>query len=1002
MKKYFLKAILIIVGVLLIGGGIYVSLKPQPAPVPSAIGEAFDRGDFAQVISLSNEILKTDPGNLYVILFLSQTYAQKGSLEFKEKEYGAKALEYANQALAINDDNAKVYLAIGYANEIMQKYPEAITAYTKSISIDGRSAEGYVRRGHAYDLSGDITKAREDYLKAGSLEPTNLQVAQNLGRVYARSGDMVKAQEQFLIITRISSNIRLKAEAYYNLSGMAFYGTSTTALKDSLAYASNSLAADPTYPNAYLALGRVYVAQNNYTKATPMLEKAIALYPNFAEAYKWQANMYLAMGKNQDAINACEMAKKSALVDIGMMENERNKFISNIALNQAFIYAKLVQKDKAVASLQESIAKADPMSLLVLQFTLENAVNNSLKNLVGYQTFKDLIITLDKKVQTEIIQTQTNKPTSFWNKVLDVLSFFKTKEALASSSTCTDGVRTAAWSSWDTFHDNDAQYFCRILLDHLRGDDTGLNAAKAAAKAIDPNSAGGLWESSGGLYLGCANGVGATYVPVTPSISPTGPVGCVDSVNLSWTPVEGAINYNLRFYDNAVGWNGSCVGFSTVPWCWNGYGDTSLNNVPVLQGHNYTFFWDSSNGQSRATSFQVVCPTNKTITVTKDGNGTGTISGTGISCGSDCTESVINGTQITLTATADAGSTFIGWSGGNCEVYGLSPCSLNITTDTTVTATFTSSKTLTITKTGTGSAIGIVQGGTFINCGVNCSELVLVDQSVTLTASSTANSTFNGWSGGGCSGTNTSCTVIMDANKTVNADFTSNISGIFEASCVVIPTTATVGQSVTWRADPSGGTGNYTYQWSNGATGIARSFTTTYSSTGTYHATVTVSDNSSAGDLVIDCTGTVTSGGIGSHTGGEGTGITITPVTVNPTDPDLSNSTEIPNCTFNRTGLISANNKVTVNTNTEWVATGLSGYNSYIRNWSIKEGDDPGYSVSEGSDTLNKIFTTVGKKQVTFWLSTTTPLGNTQTWKCGANSFATTSVVLQGDITQEQ
>jgi YD repeat-containing protein len=53
--------------------------------------------------------------------------------------------------------------------------------------------------------------------------------------------------------------------------------------------------------------------------------------------------------------------------------------------------------------------------------------------------------------------------------------------------------------------------------------------------------------------------------------------------------------------------------------------------------------------------------TDFTLTVSKAGNGTGTVTGAGIHCGSDCTERYTAGTSVTLTATPDAGFTFSGW-----------------------------------------------------------------------------------------------------------------------------------------------------------------------------------------------------------------------------------------------------------------------------------------------------------------------------------------------------
>ena len=53
------------------------------------------------------------------------------------------------------------------------------------------------------------------------------------------------------------------------------------------------------------------------------------------------------------------------------------------------------------------------------------------------------------------------------------------------------------------------------------------------------------------------------------------------------------------------------------------------------------------------------------LTVTKLGTGTGTVTSNpvGIDCGTDCTEYYKIGTEVTLTATPDAGSVFAAWSG---------------------------------------------------------------------------------------------------------------------------------------------------------------------------------------------------------------------------------------------------------------------------------------------------------------------------------------------------
>ena len=78
-----------------------------------------------------------------------------------------------------------------------------------------------------------------------------------------------------------------------------------------------------------------------------------------------------------------------------------------------------------------------------------------------------------------------------------------------------------------------------------------------------------------------------------------------------------------------------------------------------------------------------------TLTVVRNGSGTGSVASNGgfIVCSPTCSNQVPAGTPMTLSAIADPGMTFVGWS-GPCS--GNSTCQFTINSNTTVTATFTS------------------------------------------------------------------------------------------------------------------------------------------------------------------------------------------------------------------------------------------------------------------------------------------------------------------------
>jgi hypothetical protein len=164
-------------------------------------------------------------------------------------------------------------------------------------------------------------------------------------------------------------------------------------------------------------------------------------------------------------------------------------------------------------------------------------------------------------------------------------------------------------------------------------------------------------------------------------------------------------------------------------------------------------------------------PPQRTLTVQVQGAGSGTVTGPGINCPGDCTETYADGQQVVLSATASAGSGFGGWSGA-CT--GTGPCTLTMSADRQVTATFDTSppppnRTLTVQVQGPGS--GTVTGPG-ITCPGDCTESYADGQQVILAAVPALGSSFGGWSGA-CSGS-IPCALTMDADKQATATFTSS------------------------------------------------------------------------------------------------------------------------------------------------------------------------------------------------------------------------------------
>jgi hypothetical protein len=182
-------------------------------------------------------------------------------------------------------------------------------------------------------------------------------------------------------------------------------------------------------------------------------------------------------------------------------------------------------------------------------------------------------------------------------------------------------------------------------------------------------------------------------------------------------------------------------------------------------------------------------PNNFPLMASASGSGGGTISGAGLSCsngGGVCTASVDNlgnstgYNTVTLTATPDANSVFKSWSGCTPVAGAPNTCTIYVSSAKYVSARFEPS-TWPVTAIPTGNGTGAIAGA-----GLGCSPTTpdgctaavanpantTSYNTVTLTATPDASSSFKSWSG--CTpvtGTPNACTLLMNGPKTLVAKF---------------------------------------------------------------------------------------------------------------------------------------------------------------------------------------------------------------------------------------
>jgi hypothetical protein len=163
-------------------------------------------------------------------------------------------------------------------------------------------------------------------------------------------------------------------------------------------------------------------------------------------------------------------------------------------------------------------------------------------------------------------------------------------------------------------------------------------------------------------------------------------------------------------------------------------------------------------------------PPTSTSTLSATYTGSGSLRGGSIDCGSApqgsaCTWTALTGSTLTVRQTPAPDSIFTGW-GGSCAGTGV-VCTTVVDIDRSVSAAWTAS-------TGVILTVSVSAGGTVsgagIDCPSTCTATEALNSTVLLTAAPAQDHVFTGWDGA-CSGSATTCAVLMSEAMSVSAKF---------------------------------------------------------------------------------------------------------------------------------------------------------------------------------------------------------------------------------------
>ena len=273
----------------------------------------FTKEAHAQAQQMFERAVALDPQYAEAYARLSYTYYQEWFHRWSvAPQTLERALALAQQAVALDDSLPLAHSLLGQVYAQKQQYDQAITEGERAITLDPNNADSYQWLANVLNFAGRPEEALRLVKQAMRLNPRyppfyvfELGWAYNLTGRYAEA---IATLREFL--SRSPSHPpghHLLALSYVHLWASQ-QSADVQILEQALAATQRGLTLNNAYFAGHMTLGYVYLWQKQYEPAIVEMEQTIALDPDMADGYAWQAETLSCIGKPEKGLRMVAQA----------------------------------------------------------------------------------------------------------------------------------------------------------------------------------------------------------------------------------------------------------------------------------------------------------------------------------------------------------------------------------------------------------------------------------------------------------------------------------------------------------------------------------------------------------------------------------------------------------------------------------------------------------------------------------------------------------------------
>jgi len=246
-----------------------------------------------------------------------QAYKLLGDIYFKKLSYDQSVAMY-KKALEFNQDDAISENDVGIALMQMERYSEALPHLKKALELDPDNPHIMYNLATTYRDGGMFDEAISGYKVLANVKPDYPDMYNNLAGIYNQQG-----------------NEEAALDAYYK----------------EIEYSHQRLLSNPDNINTLNSLARAYNGIKEYGKAKEVIKKAIALAPDYRDAYLTFAKIEENLGNYGEALSELTKAESLSVYsdfitdDVARLKAEETLPVQKIYLKNGGVVEGVIKKE---------------------------------------------------------------------------------------------------------------------------------------------------------------------------------------------------------------------------------------------------------------------------------------------------------------------------------------------------------------------------------------------------------------------------------------------------------------------------------------------------------------------------------------------------------------------------------------------------------------------------------------------------------------------------------